>query len=86
MSRMNMRGRARWRVLAVLVLAAVAAAIAYGWMDYQRFARTPLAVTVQAPSIDVGKGSSLREVVGLLRAQHATTAGPLIDQFLKTAG
>jgi UPF0755 protein len=87
---MKMRGRAFWRVLIVLVLLAVAGAVAYGWIDYQRFVRTPLNVSPQVSSVDVGKGSNLRDVVGLLREQHATSTGPLywrvLAEQLRVAG
>ena len=90
MNRMKMRGRAFWRVLIVLVLLAAAGAVAYGWIDYQRFVRTPLNVSPQASSVDVGKGSNLRDVVGLLREQHATGTGPLywrvLAEQLRVAG
>ncbi|MBV8157817.1 MAG: endolytic transglycosylase MltG [Dyella sp.] len=90
MNRMKMHGRASWRVLAVLVLLAVAGAVAYGWIDYQRFVRTPLAVSAQTPSVDVGKGSNLRDVVGMLREQHVTATGPLywrvLAEQLRVAG
>lgn len=90
MNRMKMHGRASWRVLAVLVLLAVAGAVAYGWIDYQRFVRTPLAVSTQTPSVDVGKGSNLRDVVGMLREQHVTATGPLywrvLAEQLRVAG
>ena len=90
MNRMKMRGRAFWRALAVLVLLAVAGSVAYGWIDYQRFVRTPLPVSAQTPSVDVGKGSNLRDVVGMLREQHVTTTGPLywrvLAEQLRVAG
>ncbi|RDI99623.1 endolytic transglycosylase MltG [Dyella solisilvae] len=82
MSRVNMRGRAIWGVLAVLVLLAVAGGVGYGWMDYQRFVHGPLAVTEQTPSVDVGKGSNLRDVVGMLRDAHVTQTGPLYWRVL----
>jgi UPF0755 protein len=90
MNRMKMQGRAFWRVLALLVLLAMAGAVAYGWIDYQRFVRSPLAVSAQTPSVDVGKGSNLRDVVALLREQRVTTAGPLywrvLAEQLRVAG
>lgn len=90
MNRVKVQGRAFWRVLAVLVLLAVAGALAFGWMDYQRFVRTPLSVSAQTPSVDVGKGSNLRDVVGLLRGQHVTATGPLywrvLAEQLRVAG
>ncbi|WP_114241199.1 endolytic transglycosylase MltG [Dyella sp. C9] len=82
MSGLKMQGRALWSVLAVAVLLVVAGSIVYGWLDYQRFVRTPLAVTAQAPSVDVAKGSSLRDVVGMLRGQRATSTGPLYWRVL----
>ena len=85
-----MQGRVRWRALIVLVLLAVAGTLIYGWQDFQRFTRTPLAVTAQTPSIDVGRGSSLRDVVGQLRDEHVTTVGPLywrvLAEQLRVAG
>lgn len=90
MNRMKMHGRAFWRVLAVLVLLGVAGTVGYGWVDYQRFVRSPLAVSAQTPSVDVGKGSNLRDVVGLLRGQNVTTTGPLywrvLAEQLRVAG
>ena len=90
MSRDKMQGRVRWRALIVLVLLAVAGTLIYGWQDFQRFTRTPLAVTAQTPSIDVGRGSSLRDVVGQLRDEHVTTVGPLywrvLAEQLRVAG
>lgn len=90
MKQSKMRGRAWWRVLIVLVLLAVAGSLVYGWMDYQRFVRTPLAVSAQTPSMDVSKGSNLRAVVGQLREQHVTATGPLywrvLAEQLRVAG
>ncbi|WP_430389479.1 endolytic transglycosylase MltG [Dyella sp. 20L07] len=90
MSRLKMQGRVPWRVLIVLVLLAVAGSLVYGWMDYQRFASTPLAVTAQAPSVDVARGSNLRDVVGQLREQRVTNTGPLywrvLAEQLRVAG
>jgi len=90
MNRMKMHGRAFWRVLAVLVLLAVAGAVVYGWIDYRRFVSSPLAISAQTPSVDVGKGSNLRDVIGLLREQHVTMTGPLywrvLAEQLRVAG
>lgn len=90
MNRVKMQGRALWRALAVLVLLAVAGTLVFGWMDYQRFVRAPLSVSANTPSVDVGKGSNLRDVVGLLRQQHVTETGPLywrvLAEQLRVAG
>ncbi|WP_267224248.1 endolytic transglycosylase MltG [Dyella silvae] len=86
----KMQGRALWRGLIVLVLLAVAGSLIYGWMDYQRFVGTPLAISAQTPSVDVAKGSNLRDVVGQLREQHVTRTGPLywrvLAEQLRVAG
>ncbi len=90
MSRDKMQGRTWWRGLIVLVLLAVAGAVAYGWLDYRHFVQTPLAVTAQTPSIDVAKGSNLRDVVGELQQEKVTPVGPLywrvLAEQLRVAG
>ncbi|MET3654184.1 endolytic transglycosylase MltG [Dyella japonica] len=90
MSRHKMQGRVFWRGLVVLVLLAIAGGLVYGWMDYQRFVGTPLAASTEAPSVDVAKGSSLRDVVDQLRQQHATNSRPLywrvLAEQLRVAG
>ncbi|TCI11345.1 endolytic transglycosylase MltG [Dyella soli] len=77
-----MEGRGIWRAVVVLLLLAVAGAVTYGWMDYRRFTQTPLTVEAQAASLDIGRGSSLRDVVAQLREQHATSTGPLYWRVL----
>jgi UPF0755 protein len=90
MSRNKMQGRGYGRSLIVLVLLAVAGALTYGWLDYRHFVQTPLTVAAQTPSIDVAKGSNLRDVVGELRQQKVTTVGPLywrvLAEQLRVAG
>jgi UPF0755 protein len=82
MSRDKMQGRAFWRILIVLVLLAAAGSIVFGWLDYRRFVSAPLAVSAQSPSVDVAKGSSLRDVVGQLHEEHVTNTGPLYWRLL----
>ncbi|TBR39195.1 MULTISPECIES: endolytic transglycosylase MltG [Dyella] len=77
MSPRKKHGRAFGRGLSVLILLALAAMVAYGWWDFSRFSRTPLHVTQVGQSIDVGKGSSLRDVVGQLREQGLDAHHPL---------
>jgi UPF0755 protein len=77
-----MQGRALWRGLVLLVLLAAAGALAYGWIDFSRFSRAPLAVQGTGQSIDVGRGSSLKEIVAQLRAQGVTSAHPLYWRLL----
>ncbi|TPG10175.1 endolytic transglycosylase MltG [Rhodanobacter glycinis] len=81
MSDKPMRGRAWPRVL-LIVLLALAGALAYGWNDFNRFSSTPLNVTAQGDSIDVGRGSSFRNIVGELRQRNLSNANPLYWRLL----
>lgn len=78
----RMRGRALPRVLWLLVLLAMAAALFYGWQDFNRFSRAPLDVAAQGDSIDIGRGSSFKDIVGELRQRHLTEANPLYWRLL----
>lgn len=80
MSGKPMRGRVRLRAL--LVLLVLAGALVYGWSDYSRFSNAPLNVTAQGESIDVGRGSSFRNIVGELRQRHFTDANSLYWRLL----
>lgn len=89
MIRRMMQGRALGRGLVLLVLLAAAGALVYGWLDFSRFVQAPLAVQ-GTQSIDVGRGSNLKEVVAQLRAQGITGAHPLywraLAEQLRVAG
>ncbi|MBB6186814.1 endolytic transglycosylase MltG [Rhodanobacter sp. MP7CTX1] len=76
MRRKSMQGRAVLRVLLAIVLVA-AGALLYGWYDFSRFSRTPLHVTTQGDSIDIARGTGLRNIVGELRQRGLTSADPL---------
>jgi UPF0755 protein len=77
-----MQGRALPRLLVLVALLAVAGALAFGWYDFSRFSRTPLNVTSAGTSIDIGRGSSFRAIVGDLRRRRLTTASPLYWRLL----
>ncbi|MDE1892929.1 MAG: endolytic transglycosylase MltG [Xanthomonadaceae bacterium] len=80
----RMRGRALprvWLLLVVLAMA-LAAALLHGWLDFSRFSRTPLSVHAQGDSIDIGRGSSFRNIVGELRQRRLTDANPLYWRLL----
>ncbi|TPG50915.1 endolytic transglycosylase MltG [Rhodanobacter glycinis] len=81
MSDKPMRGRAWPRVLLIVLLALVGA-LAYGWNDFNRFSSAPLNVTAQGDSIDVGRGSSFRNIVGELRQRNLSNANPLYWRLL----
>ena len=76
MSFRSMRGRAWLRGLLLVVVLALAAALAVGWNDYQRFSTGALKVSPQQQSIDVGRGTSFKGIVAELRRQGLTTASP----------
>jgi UPF0755 protein len=82
MSRRKTKGRALARGLVLLLLLALAGALAYGWREFSSFSEAPLNVQAQGQSIDVGRGSSLKEIVAQLRAQGITAAHPLYWRLL----
>ncbi|WP_266168141.1 endolytic transglycosylase MltG [Dyella subtropica] len=86
MSRNTMHGRALWRGLVLLVLLALAGGLAYVWQDFSRFSQTPLNVAAQGQSIDVGRGSSLKDIVAQLRQQGVSTGQPLYWRLLAEQG
>ncbi|MGB3463290.1 MAG: endolytic transglycosylase MltG [Rhodanobacter lindaniclasticus] len=90
MSFRSMRGRAWLRGLLLVVVLALAAALAVGWNDYQRFSTGALKVSPQQQSIDVGRGTSFKGMVAELRRQGLTTASPwywrLLAEQMHVAG
>lgn len=82
MSRNAMHGGALSRMLVIVVLLAIAGALFYGWNDFNRFSVSPMNVTVQGGSIDIGRGSSLKNIVGELRQRDLTRANPLYWRLL----
>ncbi|WP_426702806.1 endolytic transglycosylase MltG [Rhodanobacter sp. Col0626] len=74
-------GRVMPKVLLLIVLLA-AAALAYGWHDFNRFSATPLNVTTQGDSIDISRGSSFKSIVGELRQRNLSTGSPLYWRLL----
>jgi UPF0755 protein len=82
MSRSKQSGGALIRIVVVIVLLAIAAGIAYGWFDFARFSRTPLTLATTSQSIDIGRGSSFKDIVGELRQRGFTRASPLYWRLL----
>lgn len=89
MSDKPMRGRVRPRVLLIMLLV-LAAALVYGWNDFNRFSNAPLNVTAQGDSIDVGRGSSFKSIVGELRQRKLSSANTwywrLLAEQMRVAG
>ena len=82
MSHRAMRARVLPRLLAIAALLAVAAALLWGWNDFRRFARSPLAVTAAGDSVDIARGSSFKAIVDDLRQRRLTAASPLYWRLL----
>ncbi|MFC5437602.1 endolytic transglycosylase MltG [Rhodanobacter umsongensis] len=82
MSDKPMRRRGGARALLLVALLALAAALVYGWNDFNRFSGAPLNVTAQGDSIDVSRGSSFRSIVGELHRRHLTDANSLYWRLL----
>ncbi|MCX7512461.1 endolytic transglycosylase MltG [Frateuria sp. STR12] len=82
MGRRKRKGSAVGRILAWIVLLAVLAAAVAAWYDFERFARTPLAIGPQRQTFDVERGSSLRGIVAQLRARGLTHAPSLYWRVL----
>ena len=82
MNQHRTRGRALGRGLMWLAMLALVAAAAWGWHDFNRFARTPLHVTTIGDSIDIARGSSFKTIVADLRQHGVTRAHPLYWRVL----
>jgi UPF0755 protein len=82
MSDKPMRGRAWPRLLLLIVLLVSVGALVYGWNDFARFSTAPLNVATQGDSIDIGRGSSFKGIVGELRQRGFSSASPLYWRLL----
>ena len=89
MSDKPMRGRAWPRVL-LIVLLALAGMLVFGWNGFSRFSNAPLNVAAQGDSIDVGRGTSFKNIVGELHQRNLSTANPwywrLLAEQMRVAG
>lgn len=75
-------GRVSWRLLLGILLLAFVGAAGWFWHDFSRFAVTPLPVSVAGESVDIGRGTSFKDIVHQLRSQHLTTSTPLYWRLL----
>ncbi|GAB2570484.1 endolytic transglycosylase MltG [Dyella jejuensis] len=75
-------GRVAWRVLLWILLLAVVGAAGWTWRDFSRFSVTPLHVSSASESIDIGRGTSFKDVVHQLRSQGLSTSSPLYWRLL----
>ena len=76
-----MKGKSWRNTILALLIAAIGCAV-WGWHDFSRFSDAPLHVSAQGESIDIGRGSSFKEIVEQLRAEGLSTASPLYWRLL----
>ncbi len=76
-----MKGRSWRNIILALLIAAIGCAV-WGWRDFSRFGTAPLHVSAQGSSIDIGRGSSFKEIVKQLRAEGLSSASPLYWRLL----
>jgi UPF0755 protein len=74
--------RKTWRNSILVLLLALIGAAVWGWRDFNRFGNAPLHVVASGESIDIGRGSSFKEIVRQLRNQDLSTASPLYWRLL----
>jgi UPF0755 protein len=82
MHRNRCNGKAVVRVLLLVVLLAVAAAVALGGIAYVHFTRTPLAVRSTAQTLEVARGEGFKGIVAQLRREELSDASPLLWRAL----
>jgi UPF0755 protein len=76
-------------LLLILVLAVVGTGVWF-WRDFSRFGSTPLHVSASGESIDIGRGTSFKDIVRQLRGQGLSTSAPfywrLLAERMRVAG
>jgi len=82
MARKNKQGGAIRRTLTWVVLLALLALMAAGWLSFVRFSRAPLAIGTQRQVLDVERGSNLRGIAAQLHARGLTQAPSLYWRVL----
>jgi UPF0755 protein len=75
-------GRVSWRLILLILLLAFVAAATWFWRDFTRFGATPLRVSAAGESVEIGRGTSFKDIVHQLRGQGLSTATPLYWRLL----
>lgn len=75
-------GRVSWRLILLVLLLAFVGTTAWFWRDFTRFGATPLRVSATGDSIEIGRGTSFKDIVHQLRGQGLSTAAPLYWRLL----
>ncbi|GLQ97486.1 endolytic transglycosylase MltG [Dyella mobilis] len=76
------QGRISWRFLLLILVLAFAGTCTWFWRDFTRFGATPLHVAAQGESIDIGRGTSFKDIVHQLRAEGLSTSTPFYWRLL----
>ena len=70
------------RTLAIIVVLAIVAAIAWAGISYLHFTRTPLNVRATGQTLEIAKGEGFNGIVAQLRQERLTDAPPLLWRAL----
>jgi UPF0755 protein len=76
------RGGALARMLAWVIVLALVVALGWGWLAFTRFAAAPLQVNAAGQTIDIGRGTSFKDIVKELRRRGLTHAMPFAWRLL----
>lgn len=77
-SRERHAGNAVVRLLLLVVLLAIVAAVVWGGIEYMRFTRAPLSMRAGGQTLEIARGEGFNEIVRQLQHQDLTTASPLL--------
>jgi UPF0755 protein len=78
----HQRGRVRWFLILLLILASSASILAVlGWKDYRRFADAPMDISADQ-TIDFGRGTAFKDLVRQLRRDGLSHGSPFYWKLL----
>jgi UPF0755 protein len=75
-------GRVSLRFLLLILVLAAAGTSVWFWRDFNRFSATPLHVSGSGESIDIGRGTSFKDIVHQMRAEGLSTSAPFYWRLL----
>ncbi|WIG55571.1 MAG: Murein endolytic transglycosylase MltG [Rhodanobacteraceae bacterium] len=79
---MRSRGNVVMRSVAIVIVLAIVAAIAWGGISYVHFTRTPLSVRTTGQTLEIAKGEGFSGIVAQLRQEKLSDAQPLLWRAL----
>lgn len=80
--RSRSNGNTGLRMLSILIVLAIVAAIAWGGIKYLHFTRTPLDVRGPGQTLEIARGEGFSGIVAQLRQERLTDAPPLLWRAL----